>query len=151
MRSSVAILAGFGLLMITSGCSQNMGAVRGQNAGPFQMASGGGHRFAGPSPGPMYYDGPSYDVNQGGAPNCPSCPTAMHGVNCPSCPPGMHGGSSCPACPQGHGFDVWRPTHHHTWEYNAPKGLSYPSPNQPPGVIQYPYYTVKGPSDFFYQ
>jgi len=28
--------------------------------------------------------------------------------------------------------------------------LRYPDPNQPPAVMQYPYYTVKGPTDFFY-
>lgn len=66
----------------------------------------------------------------------------------------MHGQQSqCPTCPPGHnmyGMDFWKPTHHHTWEYNAPQGLRYPDPNQPPAVIQYPYYTVKGPTDYFY-
>lgn len=66
----------------------------------------------------------------------------------------MHGqGMACPTCPPGHnqqGFDFWKPTHHHTWEYNPPQGLKYPDQNQPPAVTQYPYYTVKGPTDFFY-
>lgn len=65
----------------------------------------------------------------------------------------QHGpGMSCPSCPQPHqkGFDFWRPTHHHTWEYTPPQNLKYPDPNQPPAVVQYPYYTVKGPTDFFY-
>ena len=29
-------------------------------------------------------------------------------------------------------------------------GLVYPPQNGPPAVVQYPYYTVKGPTDFFY-
>ena len=29
-------------------------------------------------------------------------------------------------------------------------GLVYPPQNAPPAVVQYPYYTVKGPTDFFY-
>ncbi|MHC4878251.1 MAG: hypothetical protein ACYTGL_17500 [Planctomycetota bacterium] len=55
----------------------------------------------------------------------------------------------CPSCPQNCQKDWWRPTHHHTWEYHAPQDLVYPAANQPPAVQQYPYYTVKGPSDFF--
>ena len=47
--------------------------------------------------------------------------------------------------------NVWQPTHHHTWDYKAPQNLSYPDPNQPPGIVQYPYYTVKGPTDFFFK
>ncbi len=66
----------------------------------------------------------------------------------------MHGpGMGCPTCPPGHnqsGYDFWKPTHHHTWEYNPPQGLKYPDPNEPPATIQYPYYTVKGPTDYFY-
>jgi len=39
--------------------------------------------------------------------------------------------------------------HHHTFEYKAPEGLRYPPANQPPAVVQYPYYTLRGPTDFF--
>lgn len=41
------------------------------------------------------------------------------------------------------------PTHVHTFSYYPPKDLRYPQPNTPAAVIQYPYYTVKGPDDFF--
>ncbi|MDA0284433.1 MAG: hypothetical protein O3B13_07435 [Planctomycetota bacterium] len=144
MRQTVALLAVCSLVTITVGCSQNMGTVRGQAPGQYQagphpmapqgqMASNGGMRMPGPSPETRYYDGPAFDPNQFGPSNCP---------------PGPHG-SSCPVCPQSHSFDVWRPTHHHTWEYNAPQGLTYPNPTQPPAAVQYPYYTVKGPTDFF--
>jgi len=132
MRVTIATLASLGLLMISAGCSQNTQTVRGQNAGVFQTSGGGAH-LTGPQPGPVYYEGPAFDPAQGGFPNCPN---AIYGGNCP--------GSSGTFGP-----NVWRPTHHHTWEYKAPKGLSYPPANQPPAVVQYPYYTVKGPSDFF--
>ena len=39
--------------------------------------------------------------------------------------------------------------HYHTYEYKAPKNLKYPPANQPPAVVQYPYYTLRGPTDFF--
>lgn len=35
--------------------------------------------------------------------------------------------------------------------YKTPKNLTYPGANQMPAVIQYPYYTCKGPDCFFYQ
>lgn len=41
------------------------------------------------------------------------------------------------------------PTHVHKFSYYPPKNLSYPAPNVPAAVVQYPYYTVKGPDDFF--
>ncbi len=35
------------------------------------------------------------------------------------------------------------------YRYQAPKDLVYPAANQPAGVVVYPYYTLKGPDDFF--
>lgn len=35
------------------------------------------------------------------------------------------------------------------YRYRAPQDLRYPAANQPAGVVVYPYYTVKGPDDFF--
>jgi hypothetical protein len=32
--------------------------------------------------------------------------------------------------------------------YHVPRDLSYPPPG-PPAIVQYPYYTCKGPDDFF--
>ncbi len=43
----------------------------------------------------------------------------------------------------------WYPTHKYRWTYNPPRNLVYPQQNQPAAVVRYPYYTVKGPSDFF--
>ena len=43
------------------------------------------------------------------------------------------------------------PTHVHSFSYYPPKDLRYPAPNTPAAVVQYPYYTVKGPDCFFAQ
>lgn len=125
-RNLAAWLICSGLISLSVGC--NHGVVRGQNPGPMAFNGGemsGQHQLPGlgMQAGPVYYDGPA-----SGQANCPSCPS----------------------CPQGQA-DVWRPTHHHTYEYNPPRNLKYPAPNQQPAVVQYPYYTCKGPSDFFYQ
>ena len=54
---------------------------------------------------------------------------------------------------------VWTPRHVHNYGYDAPRGLLYPegarNPNRPGQtgplpVVQYPYYTTKGPDDFFH-
>ena len=47
----------------------------------------------------------------------------------------------------------WYPRHHHTYFYDVPDDgeFVYPPADQPPAVVQYPYYTVRGPSDFFLQ
>lgn len=55
----------------------------------------------------------------------------------------------------------WQPTgpfhneyesqhHTHHWDYIPPYGLTYPPDGQPAAVVFYPYYTLKGPDDFFY-
>ncbi|GAB4152920.1 MAG: hypothetical protein Tsb009_29040 [Planctomycetaceae bacterium] len=56
-----------------------------------------------------------------------------------------YGPAGCDDCGKG-----WYPTHRHTYDYKAPQGLVYPPANQPAAVIQYPYYTLKGPDDFFF-
>jgi hypothetical protein len=45
-------------------------------------------------------------------------------------------------------YESQRHTHH--WDYIPPHGLRYPPPGQPNAVVFYPYYTLKGPDDFFY-
>ena len=92
---------------------------------------------------------------------CFLCPHGCYG----NCPNGCHHGDPCdPNCPPGHcphgllrgrcahclaGLNL--KGHHHYWSYSQPAGLVYPPAHQPPAVVQYPYYTVKGPDDFFLQ
>jgi hypothetical protein len=75
------------------------------------------------------------------------------------CPHGCPPGTLCPhgyndfwpgGCPQtGADYVRWMPTHHHTYAYERPRDLVYPSPTSVGGAVVYPYYTFKGPSDFF--
>jgi len=73
-----------------------------------------------------------------------------HGQGCPAC----NGGQNCPnggcrhcgcGCDQGHGC----PDHYYTYSYKEPKNLVYPQQQLPAGMVQYPYYTLRGPTDFF--
>ncbi len=41
-----------------------------------------------------------------------------------------------------------RPHNYQTYKYIPPAAV-YPQQNQPLGIVQYPYYTHKGPDDFF--
>lgn len=53
--------------------------------------------------------------------------------------------------PDSFGHDFCAPPTHSRFQYVVPQGLNYPDPNAMPGVVQYPYYTVKGPDCFFHQ
>lgn len=88
---------------------------------------------------------PHYQVSQ----------PAMQATNVSYGGPGMSSGQMmpqeymiCPPTEQGRGYGMY-PRHHHTYDYKAPQNLSYPPATQQAPVVQYPYYTVKGPSDFF--
>lgn len=113
-------------LAALAGCQTNHAIVRGQNPPPNAAAMS---PASGPTPGPVYYDGPA----------------GAHAMSCPTghCHPAW---ARYPAdCPENYHW----PQHHHTYEYRQPKNLVYPPHNQPAGVVVYPYYTCKGPSDFF--
>jgi hypothetical protein len=94
-------------------------------------------------PGGNCYGG---DCNGG---NCPS--GDCYGNDCNgSCDDNCGHGRHC----KGHG--PWYPTHKTYFSYRPPQGdgchpqgLVYPQQNTPAPVVQYPYYTVKGPDDFF--
>ena len=53
--------------------------------------------------------------------------------------------------PDGCGHEFCAPPQHYKFQYVVPQGLNYPPQNAMPGVVQYPYYTVKGPDCFFHQ
>jgi len=83
----------------------------------------------------------------GGAGSCPpqgyggACPHGVQGGGCRTC--GSHGGA--PDC---------YPKHHRTYSYSVPNDLTYPAQSGAGavgGAVVYPYYTHKGPSDFFRQ
>jgi hypothetical protein len=85
--------------------------------------------------------------------------TAGDGTGCPAC----EYGQACPAdgCPHcghacgqklaellGHGPNGY-PTHYQTYRYDWPQNMVYPPNQVPAGMVQYPYYTLRGPTDFF--
>lgn len=69
------------------------------------------------------------------------------------CPPGA---GNCPPNHQEQSWDHGGRRHrgqydYHTYSYKRPDCLVNPQPNQPGGTVTYPYYTHKGPSDFFWK
>lgn len=66
------------------------------------------------------------------------------------CPPGP--GAGAPGYGRygaGGAGDPRQLDYRYLYRYRAPQNLRYPAANQPAGVVAYPYYTVKGPDDFF--
>lgn len=89
--------------------------------------------------------------------SCPSCRQNGQGFNaaCPSCRQGGGGvhGSSCRDGRCGR-FGCKHPIcirDARSFSYKQPADLRYPMQNQLGGSVVYPYYTHKGPSDFFRQ
>ena len=121
-------LAGCLLASWCTGCTSAPGVVRGQSpAGP-----GGGVEHA------------QYFGDRG------SVTPVAHDA-CENCGRGdCDGGDGCRLFNHGTGgTGEWRPTHYHWYTYEAPRNLVYPPQNVPASVVQYPYYTCKGPDDFF--
>ena len=90
-------------------------------------------------------------TGQPGDPMCPSCP----GGGCPT-GYGMYGGGmayggmgGCPTGMCGAGCNGGCVRNHHTYRVEQPKNLVYPQAGAVGGAVVYPYYTHKGPSDFF--
>lgn len=99
-------------------------------------------------------------------PNQPGCPTGQCPTGqCPTgqCPSGQCGHRSCPHGYQVNGTDfwpggcplcqadyiAWQPHHRHSFSYHVPRNMTWPQQNAVGGAVVYPYYTHKGPSDFF--
>lgn len=59
------------------------------------------------------------------------------------------------AAHQGNGAEClnlpFHPVHRNFHTYDCPTDLSYPDANLPPASVQWPYYTLRGPTDFFMQ
>jgi hypothetical protein len=144
-QSPSAEMAGAQAIQQTGGWCES-GCAQGGNCGP----------YGAPGCGPVHPGGGSqmhYYLHQG-------CP---HGQICNALNP-------CHWCRKAHGlagpggyvtsdsqtgvYDPgpgWYPRHHHTYFYDVPDDgeFVYPPADQPPAAVQYPYYTVRGPSDFF--
>lgn len=82
--------------------------------------------------------------NGGGMPYGMSagCPTGAYCDSCQNCGPRRAGGINLP----------FHPVHRNFHTYKVPQNLKYPQcDNLQPAAYQYPYYTTRGPTDFFMQ
>lgn len=86
---------------------------------------------------------------------CASSTPAIRGqgpgewVSGPSAAPCPHCQSAHPGHAQGNCNLPFVPVHRNFHTYSVPDGLMYPPENLPPAMYQYPYYTLRGPTDFF--
>ena len=162
-RTIAASLAG--VILIASGCTSMSPVVRAQSpAAPedstiqqvnFQVKGIESH--------PVYdatigkHDGylVTHHNNSVPFPASSSCPGGTGCPTCPgACPSGGHFGHQGFACPSGQCgcFQHYCPTcvrDVRSYKYKRPDDLRYPMQNQLGGTVVYPYYTHKGPSDFF--
>lgn len=67
------------------------------------------------------------------------CPECQYGHRCPN--------DGCKRC--GLGCKGGIPHHHHTYRHDWPQNMVYPAEGMTGGQVQYPYYTLRGPTDFF--
>lgn len=164
VRSFAALMAG--VILMASGCTSMNPVVRGQSpavspeGSPIQQVN---FQTRGIESHPIY------DATMGRHANISKTFHSNHvpfnadtgcpnGVGCPTCPGGCppHGqmgypGGACPSGQCGH-FQHIHPKcvrDARTYSYSQPNDLRYPMQNQLGGSISYPYYTHKGPSDFF--
>lgn len=85
---------------------------------------------------PYTLNGAGGSAGAGGYGVCPDC---QDGRACPQ--------SGCRHCGRGCGC----PNHYQTYQHQWPQNLVYPQQGVPSGIVQYPYYTLRGPTDFFMQ
>ncbi|MBI1345716.1 hypothetical protein GC163_05445 [bacterium] len=90
-----------------------------------------GGYYAGPE---GYYTSHGHKAYTYGGAGSGGCPHCQYGNACPP--------SGCKHC-QSH------PKHYTTYEFKWPENLVYPQYGAPAGMVQYPYYTFRGPTDFF--
>ena len=92
-----------------------------------------GGYYAGPEGYYTTHKAKAYTVG-GAAGGCPHC---QYGSACPP--------DGCPHCGCDHGC----PKHHQSYQYKWPDNLVYPQGPVPAAMVQWPYYTLRGPTDFF--
>lgn len=71
----------------------------------------------------------------------------MMGASCQNC----QGMGSCQTChdPNQRINLPFHPVHRNSYTVNTPKNMMYPPSPSQAGITQYPYYTFRGPTDFF--
>ncbi|MES2792043.1 MAG: hypothetical protein V4719_20680 [Planctomycetota bacterium] len=111
------------LIALLSGCASSPVVMRGQSPEGMSRTAGGTIQRAGHTNYDQYY----YDMGMD---------PSVQNLDCG---------------PDGCGREFCAPPQHYKFQYVVPQGLNYPPQNAMPGVMQYPYYTVKGPDCFFHQ
>lgn len=132
-RALTLLLSG-AIGLLATGCASTTPTFRGQSPNP-SFASFGG-------PVQQGYD----NSNGAGCPNGQCYPGPSGYAS--QCPPGGHcHNGHCNGA--GHCNIPFHPVHRNFHTYSAPQGLMYPPENAAPAMVQYPYYTLRGPTDFF--
>lgn len=134
---SVRLLYGWTACLVASlgvGCSTGPQSVRGQSPEAAAFGRPASVQRAGSVP-PQQYAPVSHVPGAGRRPAAGLSPHGFAGGG------RFHGAT-------GTGRN-WSPTHSHWFDYERPRNLVYPPANQPAGVVAYPYYTLRGPTDFF--
>ncbi len=124
-RYTLAVLFSGAIGIFVTGCSSTTPVMRGQSPQEPWAA------------GAVMADG------------CPMCQSSagpggqmVHAPNCDRCPPSQRGHN-------GHCNLPFHPVHRNFHTYSTPQNLMYPPENVAPATYQYPYYTHRGPTDFF--
>lgn len=161
---AVMILFSGAIGLCLSGCSSTSPVMRGQSPNA-QFASWGAS--CGETGQGCDTRGNRRAVRRGDACSTGNCQSGncQNGGSCQSgmCDSGMcqgvagQGGAGCPdgRCGRaGYGADrclnlPFHPVHRNFHTYDVPNGLTYPQQDTPPATYQYPYYTTRGPTDFF--
>lgn len=142
MKTSLAACSA-ALLFAACGCTSPQSVARSQSPHPGQPGvTPAGFENLATTQYPLH-DAHAYSSSYHSTSGFPGYDASM---NCPSGPCGYGGGCGV-GC--GHGCGHGCPHHYHSYAYTRPHNLVYPPPQSPAGAVVYPYYTHKGPSDFF--
>jgi hypothetical protein len=118
-RASMLLLSG-AIGLMSTGCSAISPTMRAQSPDATQVS---------------YTSGDQCDACDSGFASASNCRNGA----CQSCGPGRAGCMNLP----------FHPVHRNFHTYDVPQGLTYPQQNTPAAAYQYPYYTTRGPTDFF--
>jgi len=126
---TMAVLLSGAIGLFVTGCASSTPTMRGQSP---QDGYG------------SWSDGPAASHD------CPMCQSGeCHGQ---TCKPGRraHRPQRCSPNCLGAGCNLpGHPVHRNFQTYHAPQNLMYPPENAQPAQVQFPYYTLRGPTDFF--
>ena len=149
---TMAVLLSGAIGLSLAGCSATSPTLRGQSP-----CAEGGCDIGG-----VYGSGHGHGPGN----NCPMCDSGFTSSGMPmdayECQTGPGGNrrmmrraqkAACQHC-SGVGCDhcinlPFHPVHRNFHTYSVPRGLTYPEQDTPAAMVQYPYYTFRGPTDFF--